>query len=531
MLDRADYPEQVGVDSDVVSDLIKFFEKLVYNIDSLMVIRHGKVACECHWAPNRVDTPHDMYSLSKSVTATAIGIAVDEGYISLDTRIYEKYFPHKLDGLTGKQLEWAKKVTVHDVLSMRMGKVTSVFDDKAKTDWVNGILDKPIQFEPNSDWKYISENAYLLSWILQRETGMTMTEYLTPRLYEPLDIKIPHWEKSQVDVDAGGWGLKLTAEDIVKISLLYINKGVYNGKRIFSEDWFKKATYPYTKKTYPVFSDNAEYGYQVWIDHEHHDTTYRFTGLYGQFSFMFPDQDACVVITAGDTRDGDAIAAVYKHFPKGFIEPKELDEKKQFEFKALTTTRAYGPDFKHSLGKRDPKREKKYSNRMMKFVPLPFSSTQGALTYFMWRKKIGGLTDVVLSFDKENAIMSFKENNSERMTVKAGMNNRYTHNVITLGENELIVDAQATWNRDGSLEFFLYNSGRPQSKRLRFIFKGNSVILKQKSYPGFGALAKFNIEFNMGMNVGPRFENFLEVGGDLFSTFYSDTDTIGRFLK
>ena len=205
MLDRADYPEQVGVDSDVVSDLIKFFEKLVYNIDSLMVIRHGKVACECHWAPNRVDTPHDMYSLSKSVTATAIGIAVDEGYISLDTRIYEKYFPHKLDGLTGKQLEWAKKVTVHDVLSMRMGKVTSVFDDKAKTDWVNGILDKPIQFEPNSDWKYISENAYLLSWILQRETGMTMTEYLTPRLYEPLDIKIPHWEKSQVDVDAGGW--------------------------------------------------------------------------------------------------------------------------------------------------------------------------------------------------------------------------------------------------------------------------------------------------------------------------------------
>ena len=231
---------------------------------------------------------------------------------------------------------------------------------------------------------------------------------------------------------------------------------------------------------------------------------------------MFPDQDACVVITASDTRDGNAIAAVYKHFPKGFIEPKELDEKKQFEFKALTTTRAYGPDFKHSLGKRDPKREKKYSNRMMKFVPLPFSSTQGALTYFMWRKKIGGLTDVVLSFDKENAIMSFKENNSERMTVKAGMNNRYTHNIIILGENELIVDAQATWNRDGSLEFFLYNSGRPQSKRLRFIFKGNYVILKQKSYPGFGALAKFNVEFNMGMNVGPRFENFLEVGGDLF---------------
>ena len=531
MLKRAAYPEQVGVDSEVVSDLIKFFEKLVYNIDSLMVIRHGEVACECHWAPNRADTPHDMYSLSKSVTATAIGIAVDEGIISLDTKIYEKYFPHKLEGLTGQQLEWAKKVTVHDVLSMRMGKVTSVFDDKAKTDWVNAILDKPIQFEPGSDWKYISENAYLLSWILQKETGMTMTEFLTPRLYEPLDIKIPHWEQSHVDVDAGGWGLKLTAEDIAKISMLYLNKGVYNGKRIFSEDWFNRATYPYTKKTYPVFSDNAEYGYQVWIDHEHHDTTYRFTGLYGQFSFIFPDRDACVVITASDTRDGDAIAAVFKHFPKAFIEPKEVEDSKKFEFKALSTTRAYGPEFKHSLGKRDSKREKKISNRMIKFVPKPFSSTQGAVTYFMWRKKIGGMTDVVLSFDKDNAIMSFKEKNSERMTIKAGMNNEYTHNVITLGENELIVDAQATWNRDGSLEFFLYNSGRPQSKRLRFIFKGNTVILKQNSYPGFGALAKFNIEFNMGMNVGPKFENFLEVGGDIFGTFYSDPDTVGIFVK
>ena len=331
---------------------------------------------------------------------------------------------------------------------------------------------------------------------------MTMTEFLTPRLYEPLDIKIPHWEQSQVGVDAGGWGLKLTVEDIAKISILYINKGVYNGKRIFSEDWFNKATYPYTKKTYPVFSDNAEYGYQVCIDHEHHDTTYRFTGLYGQFSFMFPDQDACVVITASDTRDGDAISAVFKHFPKAFIEPKELDEKK-----------------------------KEWEKKNSKEDPLPFSSTQGALTYFMWRKKIGGLTDVVLSFDKDNAIMSFKENNSERMTIKAGMNNEYTHNVITLGENELIVDAQATWNRDGSLEFFLYNSGRPQSKRLRFIFKGNTVILKQDSYPGFGALAKFNIEFNMGMNVGSKFENFLDVGGKVFGAFYSDTDTVGRFVK
>lgn len=531
LLERAEYPEQVGVDSAVVTDLIRFYEKLDFNIDSLMVVRHGKVACECHWAPNRVDTPHDMFSLSKSVTATAIGIAVDEGYVSLDTKIYEKYFPHKLEGLTGQQKEWAQKVTVHDVLSMRMGKVTSVFDDKAKTDWVDGILDKPIQFEPNTDWKYISENAYLLSWIIQRETGMTMTEYLTPRLYEPLGIKVPHWEQSHVGVDAGGWGLKLTVEDIAKISMLYLNKGVYDGKRIFSEDWFNKATYPYTKKTYPVFSDNAEYGYQVWIDHEHNDTTYRFTGLYGQFSFIFPDYDACVVITASDTRDGDTIASAYKHFPKAFIEPCEISDEKRFEFKALTTTRGYGPDFKKSTGKRNPKAEKKISNRMIKLVPLPYSSTQGAVTYFMWRKKIGGLTDIKFSFDKDSAYMSFKENNSERMTIRAGMNNEYVHNVITLGENELIVDAQATWNRDGSLEFFLYNSGRPQSKRLRFIFKGNAVILKQSSFPGFGAVAKFNIEFNMGMNVGPKLEGFLEKGGAVFGTFYSDTDTVGRFVE
>ena len=91
MLDRADYPEQVGVDSDVVSDLIKFFEKLVYNIDSLMVIRHGKVACEAYREPYGPQYKHMMYSVSKSFTSTAIGFAIDEGYFDLDTKLVDVF--------------------------------------------------------------------------------------------------------------------------------------------------------------------------------------------------------------------------------------------------------------------------------------------------------------------------------------------------------------------------------------------------------------------------------------------------------
>ncbi len=533
MLDRAKFPEQVGVDSDVVTSYINYFDSINMRVDSVMVIRHGKVACECHWTPVEADTPHDMFSLSKSIVSTAIGIAYDEGIIKLDTKVYPTYFPHILAGFKGQEKEWKSKMTIHDVISMRAGIATPVINDKEKNlDWTKEFLECPIKFEPGTDWKYISENAYLLSWILQKETGMTLTEYLKTRFYEPLGIKTPHWDTNQQDVDAGGWGLKLTAEDLAKIAVLYLNKGEYEGKRIFSEEWFDIATTPYTHKTYPIFTEKTEYGYQIWIDHENDDTTYRFTGLYGQFIFMFPEYDAAVVVTASDNRDGEFIHSLYDHFPKAFIEEKEdCDEAKLDVFNKYLESRCVSPAFKNAAAKRNIPLEKKINNRMIKLVSNGNLSVLGVVNFFMWRRKPGHLNDIKFNFTADGLEFSFKEKDSARATIKAGMNGEYIRNDLRLSENDVSIYAQATWNKDDTLELYLFAAGRPQRRYLKFAFKGNTVTLASKTDPGYGDLAKFNVEFNQGIPVEGAFLKALNTAVPVFEGVYSDRGAIGWFMK
>ncbi len=533
MLERAKFPEQLGVDSDVVTSYINYLDSVKMRADSIMVIRHGKVACECHWTPSDANTPHDMFSLSKSIVSTAIGIAYDEGIIKLDTKVYPTYFPHVLADLKGKQREWASKITIHDFISMRAGIATPVINNKeTNLDWTDEFLHCPIKFEPGTDWKYISENAYLLSWILQKETGMTMTEYLKPRFYEPLGMETPHWDTNQQDVDAGGWGLKLTAEDLAKIAVLYLNKGEFEGKRIFSEEWFNLATTPYTHKTYPIFTDNTDYGYQIWIDHENDDTTYRFTGLYGQFIFMYPDYDAAVVIAASDNRDNEFINSTYKYFPKAFVEAKKKCDKEKLEiFNKYLKAKCVSPNFKNAARKRNIPLEKKINNRMIKLVTNGNLSVMGVVNFFMWRKRVGNLNDIKFNFSADGLEFSFKEKNSARAVIKAGMNGEYIRNYLKLSENDVIIDAQATWNNDDTLELFLFAAGRPQRRRLKFSFKGNAVTVTSKTDPGYGDLAKFNIEFNQGIPVEGLFLKGLNVVVPAFETCYSDRGAIGWFMK
>ena len=535
MLERVLFPESVGVSSDVFADLIKYFDSINLRVDSVMVVRDGKIACECHWTPNTADSPHDMYSLSKSIVALATGIAVDEGKISLDTKIYPTYFPDKLEKFKGEQREWAEKLTIDHVISMRMGKVTSVFANKQKVCWIDELMELPFKYEPGTKWKYISENAFLLSWIIQKETGMTVTEYLTPRLFEPLDIPVPSWEKEHTGVEAGGWGLRLSAEDLAKISILFLNKGVYNGKRVFSEDWFNKTVYPQAsaEEVYPIFTPKTEYGYQTWIDHENNDTTYRFTGLYGQFIYMFPDYNASVVVTASDNRDGEFLHPIYKHFPKAFIEPTDaVDEKKQAEFKSFLDSHEIKPNFKSKASFRNTAKEKEINGKLIKLKTRGNVSTQGATSFFMWANKCGSMNNIKFEFDDEGLTFTFTEKNSKRASIRAGMNGKYEHNVVVLSGNENVIDAQAAWDQNGCLELFFCNVGRTQTRRLTFFFgKGGIVRVTSHTDPGYTELAKFNIEFNMAMEVKGLLYDVIKVGAPIFEKCYTDPTVYGKFVN
>ena len=221
MLPRAETPESVGVDSKVIAEYVENIEKRKWCFDSLMIFRHGKVAAEYYWRPYTTATPHDMFSFSKTVTATAVGFAIDEGLLSLDTKVYD-FFPEKYAKLSPKQKARADKQTIHSLLSMRSGKNISLFSNKETMDWTDMYMDTKFSSDPDTKWGYISENIYMLAKIVSIVSGQTVTEFLTPRLYEPLEMGVPSWEGDHNGIEAGGWGIQMTTEQMAKFNLVYL---------------------------------------------------------------------------------------------------------------------------------------------------------------------------------------------------------------------------------------------------------------------------------------------------------------------
>ena len=219
-LPRSD-PEAQGVSSAAVLDFVEAADATIESMNSFMLVRHGHVVAEGWWAPYAAESPHSLYSLSKSFTSTAVGLAVAEGKLSLDDPVLE-FFP---DDAPAEPSENLRSMRVRDLLRMSTGQQ----DEPPRPD---GPAPGP---RPSSPSRSRSSRArtssttrratYMLSAIVQKATGETVLDYLGPRLFEPLGIESPTWETSPQGVSAGGYGLSVRTEDIAKFGQLYLQTG------------------------------------------------------------------------------------------------------------------------------------------------------------------------------------------------------------------------------------------------------------------------------------------------------------------
>ncbi len=152
--------------------------------------------------PYAKEYPHVLYSMSKSVTSTAIGFAVNEGLISLDDKVAD-FFPEYASAKKPKN----QQLTVRMLLTMRSDKRITVLDEKGGTDWIKNFFDAGFIAKPDTKFNYISENTFMLSAILSKVTGMSMLDYLNERMFKPLGIEKPFWEKDGAGNNVAGWGL------------------------------------------------------------------------------------------------------------------------------------------------------------------------------------------------------------------------------------------------------------------------------------------------------------------------------------
>ncbi len=295
MLPFAPSPESVGVSS---AGLVRFLEEASaagLEFHGLVLVRHGKIACEMAWAPYATDTPHMLFSLSKSFTSAAVGFAVSEGYFGYDSRVID-LLPDKAPKEPSERL---KAMTVHDLLCMGSGlSPASDSVDPACPDWAARTLSFPVEHAPGTRFHYNSQNTFLCSQIVQRKTGRCVRDYLMPRLFEPLDIAAPDWEKSPLGVTCGGWGLSLTTREIAKFGQLLLQDGIWERRRVLPEGWVRLATASKIDNSGRGASPDWEqgYGYQFWRCRNGH---FRGDGMYGQLCWVMPEQDAVLAVTAG----------------------------------------------------------------------------------------------------------------------------------------------------------------------------------------------------------------------------------------
>ena len=313
-------PESQGIYSEYLRELVQELVGSPYtDMHHFMVLRHGNVICEADFAPYRKGVWHITHSMCKSITGMAVGFLVEEGKLDLSENIY-KIFPDK--GST-----WAKmfrpEVTVEHLLTMTSGVTFNESGIISGNDWLGSYLNAPVAEKPGAKFQYNSLNSYVLSAIITERMGMSMDEYLKPRLFEPLGITDYIWEKCPKGITKGGWGLFLCAEDMAKLGQLYLNKGKWNGEQIIPESWVEASI---TKKVDSI-EGTYGYGYQLWM--EERPGSFEYNGMLGQNVLIYPDADMVIVTNAGNEelfQDNVMLNIIRKYFPINWMPGDVLPE-------------------------------------------------------------------------------------------------------------------------------------------------------------------------------------------------------------
>lgn len=258
-----------------------------------MLLRHGNVVAEGWWRPFEPSFKHSLYSLSKSFTSTAIGCLVKEGKLQIEAPVLS-FFPEETPAAPQ---EYLKQMKIKHLLTMNTGHEADTLPKMraapGKT-WTQTFLEQPVKFEPGSHFLYNTGATYMLGAIVYKITGETLEKYLTPRLFQPLDIRGYDWETSPQGLNTAGFGLRVKTEDIARFGQLYLQKGRWQGRELLSESWVKDATSYQTKSQEGNADWSQGYGYQFW---RCKPGCYRGDGAFGQYCIVMPDQDAVLAVT------------------------------------------------------------------------------------------------------------------------------------------------------------------------------------------------------------------------------------------
>ena len=428
-------PESQGISSDLFAALLRELDASKdTEMHHFMALRHGKVICECNFAPYPKGMWHITHSMCKSITGMAIGMLIEEEKLKLDENIYD-IFP---DHINAFSKIFRPVITVENLLTMTSGVTFNESGIVSGNDWLGSFLNASVNGKPGTEFQYNSLNTYVLSAIVTKRTGETLTEYLTPRLFGPLGITKYYWETCPKGITKGGWGLFLCAEDMAKLGQLYLQRGKWNGQQLVSEYWIEISTARHLKTQ----NDTYGYGYQLWM--EQRPGSFEYNGMLGQNVIIYPDMDMVLVTNAGNKemfQDCIMLNIIRKYFPVNY-HPADVLPENPLSYSLLkrlcgelengennNRSTSLRGGWKRNVVSRRKHSDRKYSYRILAAVDRPsdhhsFMRAVSGRTYVMEQQNIGiaplfvqvfhnnmtdGISEISFTYDAGNFCVSFTE--------------------------------------------------------------------------------------------------------------------------
>jgi len=483
-LPRTNTPEEAGVSSQGIHAFLQAVERAGLELHSFMVLHHGVVAAECYRAPFSAQYRHQMWSVSKTLVATALGFAVDEGLVGLDTPVATLF----LDYAAKRADRRWEKLTLRHMATMTSGKKSPFLSPRGpRADWIRGYIDAPWYNEPGAQFRYVNENYYMLNAALRRATGMPLMEYLTPRLFEPLGIADPMWETDNHGIELGGVGFYCKTEDLAKFVLCYMNGGIFEGRRVIPAAWADVPMRVHTPSS--LYANCHAYGYGMGFWRNAGDgggPSWRAHGVFSQYGVALPERDAVFVCTAA-VADADALLDLaWAHIVPaldGNASPAVAFDASPFEAPPRPSPRS--PLEKQLEGRRIRLRR----NLLLSLAHFPVGALAIAVTMkSAWLPR--QMNDIALRFRGEEAVFAWREGPDSNEAV-LGLDGSYRESRARFGRQEYILLGAGEWLDDNTFAVRLRAIETIGCQTLTFTLRRGRVTMRARSSPAMEEVVDF----------------------------------------
>ncbi len=498
-------PEECGLPSETLTAFLHELESdPVVNVHTAMVMIGGRVICDVSQGAYRSDRVHLSHSMCKSLVGLAYGCLIDEGKLSLDDRLAD-FFPEYKKEISGKM----KPATIRDLLKMGLAVGFNEKDSLITENWTEAYLSEAPKEAPGSVFAYNSMTSFMLSSVLQRVTGETLFSYLESRLFAPLHIQNVFWEENPEGVTKAGWGLYISPEDMLKLGLLILDGGIFEGRRLIPEDYLRDMTS--VQNEAPARFGDYNYGYQIWVNRENGNIL--FNGMLGQDILIIPKSRTVVVFTAGNGelfQHSRMLAIGERYFADREPAPALAPNKKAYRSYLAACESFYRcRDFHRFLTEEKGLRRLLLRLRGKSVRPLPYAAyTLDGLTLDLEPSNHGTLPFMVSamqnSFSPGIASLSFRVEGDELyLTVVEGEeSHKLRVGLYAPAENDLDIRGERyilalsgffTQNEDGIplLKLTLSFPELPCEKRWKLYYAGHDITLLSTELPGYAVVDPF----------------------------------------